>query len=430
MPDERDIEKTLQAYAKHRRDQGGTPPELHPATRKLLQDEVARQYGGAKSESRFWAWALWGTPSRMAASLSLVVLAVAGLLVLPQLWRDAGPSAPELRLAKNDQTQELKQATVNGTSRLQDKLSDNKSPGGGNPSEREGAASLPPESSPANSPYVLSAPAASPPAPLLAAQAESAAAAPVLAAAPAPPSNFGLAGSTLASQATPAAPAVTQQFFRAPVTAAAAPQISDSPPPPVLNSFRVERRGNDLRVIDSDGSVYSGVLTLISNTATASGPIGGTVADSSGATSAPGAGDTNSPPAAAPNPRRGGAGLAAQNYSFTVSGTNLSLNQLVVFSGNLIPNNARGGRGGRGGAGGGGRRLGGGGGGGFGGSGGGAGQGVQTYSTNNAADAGLARGPSPAQPVNFRLQGTKIVIGTNELYLNDPVPANLPPGTR
>ncbi len=44
MPPERDIEKMLKAAAEKRRREAGAPWELHPATRRLLQSEVARQY--------------------------------------------------------------------------------------------------------------------------------------------------------------------------------------------------------------------------------------------------------------------------------------------------------------------------------------------------------------------------------------------------
>src|SRR5712664_201477 len=40
---ERDIEKTLKAYAKKRREEAGAPLEMHPATRRLLQGEVTRR---------------------------------------------------------------------------------------------------------------------------------------------------------------------------------------------------------------------------------------------------------------------------------------------------------------------------------------------------------------------------------------------------
>src|SRR3954447_19699208 len=39
---ERDIEKQLKTYARQRRKDAGADMELHPATRRLLQGEVAR----------------------------------------------------------------------------------------------------------------------------------------------------------------------------------------------------------------------------------------------------------------------------------------------------------------------------------------------------------------------------------------------------
>src|SRR5213593_2464022 len=61
-PDNRKVEELLKAYARKRREEAGTDFELHPATRKLLQSEVARQYGrrGAGKRNffsslvRFW----------------------------------------------------------------------------------------------------------------------------------------------------------------------------------------------------------------------------------------------------------------------------------------------------------------------------------------------------------------------------------------
>ena len=64
MNDERPIEKLLRRYAKKRRDAAGAS-ELHPATRRLLQGEVERQYpraaGGAAPSflvvlKNWWPW--------------------------------------------------------------------------------------------------------------------------------------------------------------------------------------------------------------------------------------------------------------------------------------------------------------------------------------------------------------------------------------
>src|SRR5947207_6105176 len=65
MPDEPDnnkIEELLKAYARKRREEGGGAFELHPAVRKMLQGEVARQKPRSSPQStgllggllRFW----------------------------------------------------------------------------------------------------------------------------------------------------------------------------------------------------------------------------------------------------------------------------------------------------------------------------------------------------------------------------------------
>ena len=51
MEPERKIEKWLLAFAKKRRDQAGAGLELHPATRRLLQGEVRRQFGSPEPKS-------------------------------------------------------------------------------------------------------------------------------------------------------------------------------------------------------------------------------------------------------------------------------------------------------------------------------------------------------------------------------------------
>ena len=77
---ERPIEKLLQASAEERRRQAGGPFELHPATRRLLQGEVARQYGApnaAKAPLRPW-FQFW---PRLAWSLgTFLVLGMAALI--------------------------------------------------------------------------------------------------------------------------------------------------------------------------------------------------------------------------------------------------------------------------------------------------------------------------------------------------------------
>src|SRR5689334_3575328 len=52
MDPERPIEKLLRQAAQARRAQGGAPQELHPATRRMLQGEVARKFGSGNADTR------------------------------------------------------------------------------------------------------------------------------------------------------------------------------------------------------------------------------------------------------------------------------------------------------------------------------------------------------------------------------------------
>jgi hypothetical protein len=99
---------------------------------------------------------------------------------------------------------------------------------------------------------------------------------------------------------------------------------------PVLASFRVEQTGQQLRIIDGDGSVYTGSFQ---------------VADAArrarlAKAEAPAVAQANRAPgqvleqAAAPS--LDARPLASQTYYFRVAGTNRSANQKVVFSGSLL----------------------------------------------------------------------------------------------
>jgi hypothetical protein len=82
---ERPIEKLLRAAAKKRRDEAGAPFELHPATRRLLQGEVARHFAKPQREGRslsillaqLWPRFAWGV-AILAAFGVVVWLALPG----------------------------------------------------------------------------------------------------------------------------------------------------------------------------------------------------------------------------------------------------------------------------------------------------------------------------------------------------------------
>src|SRR5215471_16496198 len=82
MEPERPIEKLLRDWANKRRRDTDPPPELHPATRRLLQGEVARKFGADQRQTRTsWFAAFW---PRFAWALGVfAVLATAVWLVAP-----------------------------------------------------------------------------------------------------------------------------------------------------------------------------------------------------------------------------------------------------------------------------------------------------------------------------------------------------------
>ncbi|MCS7338159.1 MAG: hypothetical protein NZ739_07980 [Verrucomicrobiae bacterium] len=93
-------------------------------------------------------------------------------------------------------------------------------------------------------------------------------------------------------------------------------RISEAPgrgaPQPVLNTFRIERHGELIRVIDQDGSIYAGVVQA-SAPLQATGGTGGSSAPEPEVQTAP----------------------SEQSFFFNVSGTNRTLGQPVVFVGRV-----------------------------------------------------------------------------------------------
>jgi len=96
---ERPIEKLLRDAARTRRDEAGAPMELHPATRRLLQGEVARTFAKPGHKPRSLAEMLSQLWPRFAWSVAIfAVLVVAGYILLPV----PGKGRPEALLAKNE----------------------------------------------------------------------------------------------------------------------------------------------------------------------------------------------------------------------------------------------------------------------------------------------------------------------------------------
>lgn len=98
MNEERPIEKLLRRYAKKRRDEAVPARELHPASRRMLQDEVARQFPkpASKERSAFDEFVAAFSRRWIYAVSALVVLMVVAAVMLPSLSK-----AKKTSLAQN-----------------------------------------------------------------------------------------------------------------------------------------------------------------------------------------------------------------------------------------------------------------------------------------------------------------------------------------
>jgi hypothetical protein len=116
-----------------------------------------------------------------------------------------------------------------------------------------------------------------------------------------------------------ATPSVSQLYYRSDALAKRqrAGGGGGAGAPPLLESFRVEQNGNAMKIIDGDGSVYTGLVQFAQS---ATNGVAGR-----GALSESRIADSH---ALTP---------VAQNYFFRVAGTNRNLNQNVIFSGNFVP---------------------------------------------------------------------------------------------
>jgi hypothetical protein len=89
---EKKIEELLQSYSRKRREDGGAPLEMHPATRRMLQGEVARQGRlGAPSPtvSRPWWKALLLFGPKYAGALGMFAILALGVWVITQQDRQS-----------------------------------------------------------------------------------------------------------------------------------------------------------------------------------------------------------------------------------------------------------------------------------------------------------------------------------------------------
>lgn len=288
------MDELLKAYADKRRQDAGAPLELHPATHRLLQGEVARVY--AKGSTGSWVHRLLLYWPRIAfATACVVVTLMLVLFMLPQqtvtemaqtkpevLSRDSRAVADdketeEVRLADafNQPAPVASTAPVTADRKL-DRLAkakegdEAKAVSELNVEARKDGGLLREES--------------------LSARAK----------------NVVVTRQYYANNAD--ASGVEQQKRNVQLGA----QLQNVQP--VLNNFHLEQSGNELRFIDADGSIYSGNLVSEKDLKKEAAPA------------------RPSAPAAV----AGAAGFAEQNVFFRAVGTNRSLQQRVSIEGNIL----------------------------------------------------------------------------------------------
>ena len=427
MDNDRPIEKTLRAFAGKRRDDAGAPLEPHPATRRMLHGEIARQFprpvaGGARLTQLLaswrpqlvWAvpvlvvlcvgvWTLFQTGKKSDGPIELAKNNPAPATQAPEYLKSLEgppqpatvPATPErldqptLAYADTDAKKaddgtlglgagtltlnenRASNVTRNGVSLEKDaRLNDafapgvpeslsgvararnlpapagETSPGAGIPPVVIAGAQLQAGSEPAAPPTAnteLPVPGSSggggfggggrggrgggASAPALASRSPRVAE-PVAMAVNVPPpakqvdrvASYGLFSNQAQAVSQASVPAGANGQFRN----TAKPAV----PNQILAAFQVEQSGNQLRVIDNDGSTYTGGIEMAADekdSSAATAQTGTALPKSEGALVA-----DNIAAAPASSARN------AQNFSFRVAGTNRTLNQQVVFTGNFL----------------------------------------------------------------------------------------------
>ncbi len=374
MPNEpeREIEKTLRACAQQRREAMGASTTMHPATRKLLQGEVARTYpagrGDTGSQTFRFSW-----PRLMAVVGAIILLGWVGSVFL------LGSGKAKYQLAKNESESALKNAPVFATPNAPaDKSKDAAAAASDFEDHGLGIA----ESAARELKKEL------PSTNLNAISAAKPMSVPALSVPSVSYDRNTRGGSIAVDSSNTSGNAATLQFASVNEPIAAQRSAGSLTTPRVLNSFRVEQTGDQIKVVDGDGSIYTGYVekaeasakTPLSRAENKSRRFGDVIMNSAGLAGAA----TNTSPAQMP-----------QSYFFRVSGTNLTSRQELVFSGHFA--------------------------------------GVATVaaaspppSANGAVSSDLSVEPTPAplQLLNCRVTGQAVIGGTNQVEINAQATTN------
>ncbi len=397
MPSESDhhIEALLKACAQKRREAIGGPFKLHPATRQLLQSEVTRTFGHKGWTQRYafsWLTQGWRRLAFGGGLCAALAWAVFVILRPPSITPDTvklakseaaspvpapsarpGTTTSPLPLSKDESADARKAGTSPAPGLAGNKAISESTPsvdnsrqfafeessrGGGRLSEADRTVRANPEKPTAMAPMGPAPTEAPPPAPLAlestpAPKRGQLANAPALASpqmanstsalvATAPAASF---GADARSRSTPSASPASAR--PAAETAEVKDlsrenklflQLRDATPGirPMLAAFDFEKAGNQVKIVDSDGSTYEGQILSSALRPMAGGGRGSSLLMKTAANSL----DFKSDDIA--NTASNVTASTAPYYYFRASGTNRSLNQRVEINGQLLSNSLAG----------------------------------------------------------------------------------------
>ncbi|HEY3860877.1 MAG TPA: hypothetical protein VGO59_03230 [Verrucomicrobiae bacterium] len=305
------MDDLLRAYARKRGGQAEPSPEMPGYTRKLLRDEVKRTFPAAVAPAPLMkaeGWRKWRWP--LAAMWGAIAVMVVMFDILNSQMRRLEPLAASNDKSPPAQAAELK-APQEAAKKLTPSALDTRM------GKRELAQSDAISSAAAPTKDAVAATPPGPPPPSVvpggsfipAPQAGAAVSGTVAAATPLNAGEGPLGRAEAAASAPLSAPGfagTAQQFVQVPVQAAHAAGASRIPN--VLANFSLRRSGQDVSIVDADGSIYKGqVIAPQSNLF-----------------------DNAKEKAGAPSQAQNAAG-----WNFNVAGVNRSLRKNVVFNGNV-----------------------------------------------------------------------------------------------
>jgi hypothetical protein len=360
---ERHIEKQIKAYANKRRAEAGAPFEMHPATRNLLQAEVARSIRERRCGGSFRSQLSISLWPRIAFGVSMLAVLVVGTWLFLQTHKEPNKS---FELAKNVPTTTVRSADESETKGIAPKtMAEVARPEGRmdrdltTPNELPQVKTAPTEKRFVAAPKLADqkkaestsvpiaelglkptvVPAARQPAVGQPNVNNPGATVPALSAAPVPvkPATPSLSAIFYAGKETDrlnsemsSVSSATQGFARVDTLPKRSTDGDRSELKTVLLSFQMEQTGDQVRVIDRDGSTYAGYLQKAD--ATSEQQIAGGKDQAANREQ-----KTKALIATQSAKLEGTFGYEAnQDYFFRVVGTNRGLNQQVIFTGHLL----------------------------------------------------------------------------------------------